>query len=347
MSLTLQQFAEAKKLPVQFLKDNGIREEDDGRGGRRIVIPYLDEGGNEVAIRYRNSLTHERFTFTWRKGDKPTLYGLELIEAARAAGYVVLAEGESDVLTLRLHGFPALGLPGAGWNEDHYADYFTNIRRVIVIDEKDGAAEKLIASLTQSEIRARSEVVSLNGCKDPSELHCRNPDAFCDSLKEAIKNAKPLGGETNGGSTAPPNQKMRSDKPEIFLRIGETERAVDELEAALVASGKLYQRGGLIVSTSTMRLPTWDKKTVIAQVIEERGDYALREDAEAVAKFVKLDAEGKEIPTAPPMALIKTLKDRKYRLRFPVLNGITSCPSIAIDGTLLDKPGYDPATGIL
>jgi hypothetical protein len=134
----------------------------------------------------------------------------------------------------------------------------------------------------------------------------------------------------------------------IILRIGETERAVNEMEAALLASGrKLYQRSGLIVSTSSMRLPTWEKKMVTVQVIEERGDHALIEDIEAVAKFVRLDAKGKPIPAPPPMALIKTLKDRKHRLRFPVIVGVVNCPSITVDGKLLDEPGFDPETGIL
>ena len=47
------------------------------------------------------------------------------------------------------------------------------------------------------------------------------------------------------------------------------------------------------------------------------------------------------------MALIRTLKDRKLRLRLPALSGIVNCPSITADGQLLDQPGYDPATGML
>ena len=50
-----------------------------------------------------------------------------------------------------------------------------------------------------------------------------------------------------------------SAKPIIALRTGETERAVDELEALLNGSGRpLYQRGGLIVSTGVARMPTWN-----------------------------------------------------------------------------------------
>ena len=137
-------------------------------------------------------------------------------------------------------------------------------------------------------------------------------------------------------------------RPTIILSVGETERAVNELERLLVASQRgLYQRGGLIVATGFAKMQTWDGKTIIGQVIEDRGDYALIEDAEAVAKFVKLDRRGNLRPAPAPMALIRTLKDRKHRLKFPVLVALVNCPSISADGKLLDQPGFDPATGVL
>jgi putative DNA primase/helicase len=137
-------------------------------------------------------------------------------------------------------------------------------------------------------------------------------------------------------------------RPTITLRVGETERAVNEIESLLIASNRgLYQRGGLIASTGFTKMQTWDGETVVGQIIEERGEYALVEDAEALAKFIRLDADGKPRPAPAPMTLIRTLKDRKHRLRFPVLVGIVNCPSISVDGKLLDRPGYDPETGVL
>ena len=146
-----------------------------------------------------------------------------------------------------------------------------------------------------------------------------------------------------GGGHAP-----SAVRPTIKLIVGETEQAVNELEALLVASNRgLYQRGGLIVSTGFAKMPTWDGKEVVGQVIEARGDYAIAEDAEAVAKFIRFDKKGEPYPCSPPMPLIHTLKDRKLRLRLPLLTGIVNCPSITVDGHLLDIPGYDPATGVL
>jgi hypothetical protein len=64
-------------------------------------------------------------------------------------------------------------------------------------------------------------------------------------------------------------------RPTIRLVVGETERVVDEIEAALIASGRgLYRRAGLIVAPGFDKMQTWDGDTVEVQIIEERENYA-------------------------------------------------------------------------
>jgi hypothetical protein len=83
-----------------------------------------------------------------------------------------------------------------------------------------------------------------------------------------------------------------TDRPTIRLGVGETERVVDEIEAALIASGRgLYRRAGLIVATGFDKMQTWDGGTVEVQIIEERDNYALLEDIEAAAVLLKFDAD--------------------------------------------------------
>jgi putative DNA primase/helicase len=135
-------------------------------------------------------------------------------------------------------------------------------------------------------------------------------------------------------------------RPQIVLRVGETERVVDEIESGLIDADRgLYRRGGLIVSTGFDRMQTWDGKTVEIQIIEEIGDYALLEQIEAVMDFIRFDKENKRVPL--PMTLVRTLKERRHRLRLPNLNGVTNCPTIKANGELVTKPGYDPSTGML
>jgi hypothetical protein len=150
------------------------------------------------------------------------------------------------------------------------------------------------------------------------------------------------GSDKVGGETA-------TDRPTIWLRVGQTERVVDEIEAALIASGRgLYRRGGLIVSTGFDKMQTLDGDTVEVQIIEERENFALLEDIDATAVLLKLDARaGEWRPTLPTMRLALTLKQRRHNLRLPNLVALVNCPTIMANGELLTEPGFDPSSGIL
>ena len=165
--------------------------------------------------------------------------------------------------------------------------------------------------------------------------------------------AKPNGVGRHVEDYSPTSMPRPRRRPTIILRVAETERIVDEIETALIASDRgLYQRGGFIVLAGFDRMPTWDGRAVELQVIEEQGDFALLEDVEAVAKFVKpartAKVGGEQFKLcAPPIALVRTLKQRRHRLRLPTLVGIVNCPFIKANGELVTKPGFDPKTGIL
>ena len=119
-----------------------------------------------------------------------------------------------------------------------------------------------------------------------------------------------------GGSPQNDNEPTVA-RPTIMIRVGETERIVNEIEAALIASDRgLYRRGGFIVAIGFDRMQTWDGKTVEVQIIEERDNYALLEDIEAAAEFAVFDARTKTPKrTAPPVRFALTLKQRRHRLR--------------------------------
>jgi hypothetical protein len=114
-SCTLQAYARAKRLPVDFLKSLGLSDVTYS-GSLAIRIPYRNGEGQEKAVRFRLALEKgeqgdERFR--WRSGSGILPYALWRLEGAREAGYVVLVEGESDCHTLWHHGVEALGIPGA------------------------------------------------------------------------------------------------------------------------------------------------------------------------------------------------------------------------------------------
>lgn len=105
-----------KRIPVEFLKDTcGFTDDVTDTGRRRVFMPYRDEAGAVMFTRHRRSLDGKGKEKFWQPtGVKLRPFGLWRLPAARAAGNVlIVVEGETDAATLWLHGYPALGIPGA------------------------------------------------------------------------------------------------------------------------------------------------------------------------------------------------------------------------------------------
>jgi hypothetical protein len=186
--LTLEQYATAKALPLDFLKTCGLSEFTyDHKLALRI--PYLGAGGEELAVRFRIALEGDRFR--WKSGTKPCLYGLHRLNEAQKTGYVVLVEGESDCHTLWLHGVPALGVPGAAnWREERDACRLNGIETIYVVVEPDRGGDAVQKWLSRSTIRHRAKLISLPA-KDPSALHLEGPQEFSRRWQVACLGAIP------------------------------------------------------------------------------------------------------------------------------------------------------------
>jgi putative DNA primase/helicase len=135
-TLSTIDLAEEKQLPWQFLFHLGVMDHPGGG----VQIPYhLPDGALAPRHRIRTALV-AREGSRWSKGEgKLVPYGLERLEEARKAGYLVIVEGESDCWTLWCHHFPALGLPGAALVNTLEADYLTGIDRVYIIQDSSRA----------------------------------------------------------------------------------------------------------------------------------------------------------------------------------------------------------------
>lgn len=111
LSLKLKEFALAKRLPEDFLKVQGVKENRFPDGVVSTDFHYLDTGGKLAAIRHRFGNKGDK-KFRWRKGDKAGAYGRQNLDKIKVAGWCLLVEGETDSLTCRLHDIPVLGMPG-------------------------------------------------------------------------------------------------------------------------------------------------------------------------------------------------------------------------------------------
>lgn len=182
----MEDYAEAKKIPLENLRGFDLAQIHYG-DGPAVRIGYLDAEGSEVAVRFRVSMDGPE-RFRWRRGDKPRLYGLWRLQAAREAGYAVIVEGESDCHTLWLDDVPAMGVPGANSFRSKWADDLDGIERLYVVVE-DEAGEGLWERLVASPLGDRLYRVDLEGAKDVSDLYLRDPEGFGEALRMALDGA--------------------------------------------------------------------------------------------------------------------------------------------------------------
>lgn len=183
--ISLAALAAAKKIPLEFLTQLGCSDAP----GPSVRIPYQDADGSVVAVRYRMALAGARFR--WRKGDHVVPYGLERLGDARAAGWLLLVEGESDCWTAWYLGLPALGIPGKATWQPAWASYVADIPEIYLWQEPD--AEDLVerAACDLPDVRV---IVAPPGIKDISLAHVRGDDvvALLKRLKAGARPAREL-----------------------------------------------------------------------------------------------------------------------------------------------------------
>lgn len=184
---SLDEYADAKKLPLAFLQSLGISTIN-LNSTAALRIPYCDNTGKELAVRLRTALDGSN-KFRWRKSSKPTVY-LPIV-LTPPYEYAVLVEGESDCHTLWYNGIAAFGLPGAGtWKED-YVVLFDDISIIYVIIEPDAGGQAVLAWLKRSQIRYKVSLVRLDGFKDPSAMYIDCSEKFKERWLRALTDAQP------------------------------------------------------------------------------------------------------------------------------------------------------------
>lgn len=189
LGCTLEDYAKAKRLPADFLRELGISDYKDQRWSERVLrIPYRERDGADPAVRIRTALRGDD-RFLWKKGSKPCLYGLWRLEAGKE---IVVVEGESDCHTLWHHGIAAVGLPGADtWKDTRDAEHLADFERIFVIVEPDQGGKAVLDWLSRTGIRDRAWIVELGEHKDPSGLHLADPDRFRERFQAALDSAEP------------------------------------------------------------------------------------------------------------------------------------------------------------
>jgi hypothetical protein len=140
-----------------------------------------------------------------------------------------------------------------------------------------------------------------------------------------------------------------SDLPIIQVIAGKLPETVDNAEATLIARGcPVYQRGGILVKPAKVRIDVADEKQTTGTRLIPLTANNIAEMVMRNARVEKYDARSQDfVPTDFPMRAAETLLDRVGEWEFPVLTGLINAPTLRRDGSILDQPGYDAATGLL
>lgn len=215
---TLENYAKAKSLPVDFLENLGLQTVFTN-GKPAVRMPYYDRGGSEVAVRMRIALTGAE-RFRWRNGSKLHPYGLWKLPTS---GDVVVVEGESDCHALWHHGIDALGIPGAQSWRPEWADYLDGLT-VYVWQEPDkaggGFVDKIGASLPDALV-----ITAPVGRKDVSECHVLSDDvpALLQQLRATARPCREIAAERRSEQAAQAKQVAGTllTSPDILGQFGD------------------------------------------------------------------------------------------------------------------------------
>lgn len=139
------------------------------------------------------------------------------------------------------------------------------------------------------------------------------------------------------------------NRPMIRVRPGELPRVVDQGEEALIAANLgLYQRGSLVVRPTMTPVSNSNGRWSMAPRLADVSAYHIAEAMTFAAGWERFDMRAEAwVPMDCSMRVAETYLARSGMWRLPVLTGMINCPTLRADGSILDRPGYDAATGLL
>jgi hypothetical protein len=138
-------------------------------------------------------------------------------------------------------------------------------------------------------------------------------------------------------------------RPTIRITAGDLPRVVGEGEMAVIkADLPLYQRGGMVVRPAQSTVTVADGHKISVPRLIQVTRHHVAEAMTIAATWERFDARAEDwVLTDCPLRIADTYLARDGLWRLPVLTGIISAPTLRADGSLLNQPGYDAATGLL
>ena len=108
-----------------------------------------------------------------------------------------------------------------------------------------------------------------------------------------------------------------------------------------------YQRDKKLVRVCLIRAKNCDGEDIFVPGVVPVSSAIIRRSLGQSAHWEKSSAKGEVIQIDPPRDVVDQIAGMVGEWPFPPLSGIIATPTIRPDGSLLDRRGYDPQTGLV
>lgn len=140
---------------------------------------------------------------------------------------------------------------------------------------------------------------------------------------------------------------QQDDRHVILITGGKLPDVVDQSEEALIESGtEIFQRGGLLTRPVRRQILASEEKRQSTFSLVGISEDSLAELFMRAACYKKKTADGDLVPVDVPIRVAKTYLARQGGWRIPEITGITYCPLVCPDGSIISQSGYHQNTGI-
>ncbi len=139
------------------------------------------------------------------------------------------------------------------------------------------------------------------------------------------------------------------ERPTIHIRGGRQPQEIDLAETALIAANYgVYQRAGFVVRPAHRPIQVANGRVVTAHVLVESRAPHLRDLMTRAILWLKYDKRSEGwVKVNCPKDIPEGYLAREGHWALPVITRLFNRPTLRLDGSILDQPGYDQETGFL
>ena len=138
-------------------------------------------------------------------------------------------------------------------------------------------------------------------------------------------------------------------RPLVRVRGGALPSVIDQAERHLIeADLGLFQRGSFVMRLVREEIPVTHGRKIIGTRLAQVRLHHMRERFSRTVDFQKYDKRSSAWESINcPKEVAEAYLDREGEWQLPILTRVVNAPTLRPDGSVLERPGYDAATGLL